>query len=470
MTAPSKLPSSVRVPFGTLWRYGIGQIGGQLFRDAPATLLPIFMTTMLGIEPWIAGIAIIVPKLWLIVCDPLVGALSDRFKVRFGRTPFLAVGAVATGIGFAIIFSMPALENPVLTACGVSFIFLVASTGFSAFSVPYLALAAEVSNDAHERSRMLSARLMGAMLGGIAGIGLAQPTIAFLGGGAHAWSVTALLLGALCLATMLVTALTMHRRAEREGAPEQQEGLFTHIVQALRQREFGWLTLTFLLISTAQGCGFTVVSFVFLYNVGNVNLILPYVLISSATVAISYPIWLVISRRWDNATCFLVSNVGYTLLCISTFWITPGNDVLLNVPVVGSISTQQMVVLVRGAPQAFFASGYLLFVFSTFTDTVNRIRQRSGGAVNEGVFSGIFSATEKLSFAVAPLIAGIVLSASGFATSFNGPRAQSAGALTGILSLYSLIPSAMHIVSLGTFWAYLRTLRRDGAMQPALAG
>ena len=462
MTA-SSVQTNPRVPFGTLWRYGMGQVGGQVFRDAPATLLPIFMTTMLGIEPWIAGIAIILPKLWLILCDPLVGALSDRFKMRSGRTPFLLVGAIVTSIGFVAIFSLPAFADPVLAACAVSLVFLIASTGFSAFSVPYLALASEVSGDAHERSRLLSSRIVGSIVGVIAGIGLAQPVIVMLGGGAHAWRIAALLLGGLCLATMLVTALTMHRRVERAAVATQEEGLFVHILHALKQRDFRWLTLTFLLQCTAQGSSFTVVAFVFLYCVGNVNLILPFVLIMSVASLAAQPIWLGLARRWGNVTCFLLANIGYITISITAFWIKPGTDVLVTLPMAGAISTDQAIVLARALPLAFFNSGFLPFIFSMFTDAVNRVKQRNHGEVNEGVFSGIFSATEKLSFAIAPLIGGIVMSLSGFVPSTTGIHAQSEQALTGILALYALIPAGIMTLSLATFWLYHRTVRADAA-------
>lgn len=37
--------------------YGSGQTGAQIFRDAAA--LPLFMTTMLGVSPWLAGVVIL---------------------------------------------------------------------------------------------------------------------------------------------------------------------------------------------------------------------------------------------------------------------------------------------------------------------------------------------------------------------------------------------------------------------------
>jgi GPH family glycoside/pentoside/hexuronide:cation symporter len=444
------------VPAGTLVRYGIGQAGAQVLRDTPAVLLPLFMTTLLGVPAWMAGVAVIVPKLWIIVSDPLVGALSDRHKARFGRTPFLVAGAILSNIGLVAMFSLSGFSSPILAACAVSLLFLLTSTGFSAFSVPYLALASEVSRDAYQRSRLIAARMGGAVLGVVVGIGLPQPLIGAFGGGAGAWHRMAVILGVVCFTTMLVTAVTMRNRIERAPQEIEQSGLFHAILEALREREFRWLSLTFFLQCTSQACSFTVVGFVFLYCVGNVNLILPFVLLMSVFSLISQPIWLRMARRWGMPTCFMAANIGYILVSITAFYITPGDDVLMTLPFTGPLSTQQVIVLARAIPLAFLNCGFLLFVFSMLTDTIGRVRARNGDSVNEGVFSGIFSAVEKLSFAVAPLLGGIVLSASGFVSSTGGITTQSASALTGILAMYALVPAGIIALSVAAFLRYQR--------------
>ena len=71
-------------------RFGVGQLGAQIFRDTPAVLLPLFLVTMLAVPAWLAGLVVLLPKIWLIFCDPLIGNWYDQAKSRLGRTPFLA--------------------------------------------------------------------------------------------------------------------------------------------------------------------------------------------------------------------------------------------------------------------------------------------------------------------------------------------------------------------------------------------
>ena len=62
-TAATSNPTTAGPGLGKQVGYGIGQIAGQVFRDVPSLLLLFFMTTVLGIAPAVAGIAIFVPKL-----------------------------------------------------------------------------------------------------------------------------------------------------------------------------------------------------------------------------------------------------------------------------------------------------------------------------------------------------------------------------------------------------------------------
>jgi GPH family glycoside/pentoside/hexuronide:cation symporter len=70
------------------------------------------------------------------------------------------------------------------------------------------------------------------------------------------------------------------------------------------------------------------------------------------------------------------------------------------------------------------------------------------------VFSGIFTAAEKLAFALGPVIGGIVMSIYGFRESTTGVIAQTPQAITGIVMLYSLVPVATQLLSLAVFSRY----------------
>jgi len=203
-TAESVTPASANsLPLGRMLMYGSDQTGVQIIRDTPALLLPVFMSTMQGISPWLAGLAILVPKLWLVLCDPLVDSWSDRRKAAWGRTPFLLVGAPLTALGFGLLFWLKPLGSVGETALAMAVLYTLMATAYSVYPVPYLALAAELSPDPHQRTTLLAWRIVFTMVGVVAGAGFAQPLIGWAGGGSRGWEAMGLVFAGISGLAML---------------------------------------------------------------------------------------------------------------------------------------------------------------------------------------------------------------------------------------------------------------------------
>ncbi|HWU03690.1 MAG TPA: MFS transporter [Novosphingobium sp.] len=422
--------------------YGVGQVGAQIFRDTPAVLLPLFMTTLLGVPAWMAGLAVLLPKLWVIFCDPLVGGWSDRLQPRRGRGGFLATGAVLAALGFMALFLVTRYPSPFLAAVAVCLLFLLASTGFSAFSVPYLALAAELSADPHERTRILLYRMTFAIAGVLLGVGLAQPVVFHFGGGAHGWHVMAVLFGGVCLVSMLATALAFWRfRSPRPATPPLT--LAGQLRVALANRPFRLLTLVHFIQSLGQASSYSVIGLVYLYAVRNIAILPVFVLGMSAAGLLSQPYWLRSSRRHGKLRMFVVASGLWSLITITWIFVGLAGDSRLP----GGMRVEDALVLLRGVLLGVVNSGFTLLAISMLTDTISH-GQRNNDRSVEGGLAGIWSAAEKLAFAAGPALGGVLLSLSGYVSSTHGPVAQSPQAILGILALYSLVPAGFCLGSL----------------------
>lgn len=441
-----------RVPTRTVLGYGIGQLGAQIFRDTPAVLLPIFMTTMLGIPAWLAGIAILVPKLWVIICDPMVGVYSDRLKERRGRTPFLLVGAVLTSLGFLSLFLVTDYGAPGIAAAVICLLFFLASTGFSLFSVPYLAIASELSPDRHERTRILAYRMVATIGGVVIGVGVAQQLVFALGGGARGWHTMAISFSLICLATMLIPAIVLRRVPLLRGA-QTPAHFRDQLGPVFRNRPYAVLLATTFVQGIGQASGYTVLGFFFLYALASVELIPAFIFSMMLGSLLSQPLFVTLSRRFGKERTYVMGSVLWTLVTISWYFVEQGGPALLTLPVIGDVTGQQLLVLCRGFFIGIVNTGFLLLSFSMLTDTID-YQRRKHGVAHEGVFSGIFSAAEKLAFAVGPLVAGLVMSAFGFRESTGGLIEQGSDAVLGIILLYSFIPAGTQVLSLLIFSRY----------------
>ncbi|MEO9599395.1 MFS transporter [Parasphingorhabdus sp.] len=459
--AESIAPADAPVSQGVMLKYGVGQLGAQIFRDTPAVLLPIFMITMLGIPAWLAGLAIMVPKLWVIIFDPLVGSFSDRIESRFGRSPMLALGAVASSLGFFALFTVSDFGSPWLAAAIVSLTFLLAQTGFSAFSVPYLALAGELSKDTHERTKILVYRMIFTMIGLIIGIGAAQPLTEWFGGGRIGWMAMGGVLGMICAFTMLTTALSLWSfRADRVA--EEQVGLMAQLKRAWRNKPFVLINLTNFFQNIGSACSFSVVGLIFIYSIGNISLLWPFMLAMTAGSLLSQPVWLATSKRFGKLPMFVLACIAWCLVTLSWLALGKFGDMSWAMPFFGEIRVEVILVMVRAVLIGVFNSGFVLLAISLFTDTLS-YGVKPGQAPQEGSLSGVWSACEKLAFAIGPLISGAVLSIFGFVSSTGGAIAQTDVAINGVILCYSAIPAAIVLLSLFCLRRYGKFMQEEPA-------
>jgi GPH family glycoside/pentoside/hexuronide:cation symporter len=348
------------------------------------------------------------------------------------------------------LFSFTGFSSPTAAAVTVGAMFFVASTAFSAFSVPYLALASELSPDPYVRTKILSFRLVFAVLGVVVSVGVAQPIVQALGGGPGAWRVMALTLGGLALVSMLATPLGLRGRVAPDASGGLSGGWGAGLRAAWRNKPYLTIIVTQFIQATAMACGYTVVGFVFIYVVGKVNLLLPFILLMAMGTFASQPLWLAMSRRLGKPATFAIATAGWAVVTVSWFWVQPGGEPFMTLPLTGTLGTQEALVILRGIGIGVTNGGFVLMIFAMLTDAINEGRQIDD-QVDEGLLSGIFTAVEKLGFACGPLIAGVTLSLSGFQSSVTGIATQSPQAVRGIVMAFSAVPATLVVASLVYF-------------------
>ena len=96
-----------------------------------------------------------------------------------------------------------------------------------------------------------------------------------------------------------------------------------------------------------------------------------------------------------------------------------------------------LIFIARGALFGLCTGGILLMAQSMLPDTMEYDARRSGRR-REGVFSGVYSAVEKLAFALAPFVIGILLETMGFDKSV---AVQSADAQFAIVFGAAVLPA-----------------------------
>ncbi len=171
--------ASTTVPLKTKLAFGAGAAGESVATFGFATFTFFYYTQVLNLPGTLAGLATTVSLVVDAISDPLMGAISDRWRSRWGRRhPFMLISAVPLGITFFCIFSPPTgLSEWALFAWLTSFSVLM-RIFVTMFNIPHLALGAELSEDYLQRSVIMSYNAVFAWVGG-AGIFLLAQLVFF---------------------------------------------------------------------------------------------------------------------------------------------------------------------------------------------------------------------------------------------------------------------------------------------------
>ena len=96
MSTAAPSPARTRLSRGTIARYATGSLGTGGFATLPGLVLAYYLTDSLGVAAIVAGIVITVAKVWDVVIDPIIGALTDRDLARHGtRRRLMLIGALS---------------------------------------------------------------------------------------------------------------------------------------------------------------------------------------------------------------------------------------------------------------------------------------------------------------------------------------------------------------------------------------
>lgn len=146
-----------RVPFREKLSLGTGALASFFgFGAIGIMALPVY-NILLGVDAKLVGIALMIPRIWDAVTDPLMGRISDNHHSRHGRRrPFVVSGALAMGALFIFVWTVPAGFSDLMKTVYFIVMQMVFFTAFTVFAVPYNALTYEMTPDYNERTRVMA--------------------------------------------------------------------------------------------------------------------------------------------------------------------------------------------------------------------------------------------------------------------------------------------------------------------------
>ena len=398
-----------------------------------ATFLMIFYTDVFGISA-AAGSMLFTIKLVNAFTDPMVGALADRTRTRFGKfRPYLIWMALPLAAAGVLTYTTPGLDQggKLIYAYGTYLFMMVCYTGIN---IPYNALSGVMSSDPQERTTINGLRFIFAF-GGSTLVTAATPfLVKWLGHGDErlGWQLTMAFWGVAASGLFVVTFFNTRERIT--PLPSQRSNVRQDVSDLTRNGP--WMVLFFLalIIMITITLRTATAAYYFKYYVGKPDLMAAFVPAYMAAAALGASITPILTRYLEKRHLLMLLMSATGVLSIAFFFIPKDQ-------IAWMFALQIAIGLVLG-PKSPLA-------FAMYADTADYNEWRTGRRATAMTFAAA-TFSQKLGTALAAVVMGWVFTSLGYvANATQTPESQ-----TGIVLLISFIPAVFAFLAVAVMMFY----------------
>jgi GPH family glycoside/pentoside/hexuronide:cation symporter len=437
--------SNNKVALGQKVAFGVGMLANQMF-PAAISIFIVVLVQDLGFPGWMWGVVSLVPRIFDAITDPVMGFISDNTKSKWGRRrQYVLFGGLVMGVAFIMMWQLYKGDS-----VNVNFnYFLIWSfvfyLGLTIFSVPYVAMGYEMSDDFHERTDIMAvAQFIGQWAWVIAPWFwvIMYDADWFPEGADSAVRELAIWVGIIFALCAIVPAIFIKGKStldEEDYAPLSINNVggslkeigvgFLDTFKTLSSKPFRKLCISTFLIFNAFNtvAGFTffiIVYYLFKGDAGAAG-IWPTLFGSIGALVTTFlviPIVARMSKLMGKKKAFMVSQaislIGYVM-----FWFLfiPGKPYMF----------------LFALPFFSFGIGGLFTIMMSMTADVIDLDELETGKRREGSFGAIYWWMTKFGFAIAGGLTGTILSVVGFDSALE---VQPESAITGLRLFFSGLP------------------------------
>ena len=460
-----------KVPMGQKIAFGFGMLANQMF-PAVISIFIVVLVQNLGFPGWMWGVVSLVPRLFDAITDPIMGFISDNTKSKWGRRKqYVLLGAVIMGISFIIMWQL--YKDNTVDYNFTYFLLwsLVFYVGLTIFSVPYVAMGYEMSNDFHERTNIMAvAQFIGQWAWVIAPwFWVIMDDKSFFESGEVAVRELAIWVGIICMIFAMIPAIfiksksTLNEKYDSITFKNILKSLHTIFIinfgQALKIKAFRKLCVaTFLIFNAfntvAAFTYFIIVFFLFNGATGPDGAWWWPTLFGSVgalvTTFLVIPVVTQMSKKIGKKKAFIVSQsvsiIGYIMLW---FLFIPGKPYLF----------------LFALPFFSFGIGGLFTLMMSMTADVIDLDELNTGKRREGIFGAIYWWMVKFGFGIAGGLSGVIFSVIGWE---SGGATQSEEALFGLRLFFSGLPILGTLIAIYIMWDYDLSEEKAGEIRAKL--
>ncbi len=429
-----------KLSLGKKMRFGVGDFGMSIIIASLQFYMLFYYTDVVGIDPAIAGTAMLVGKLtWDMINDGLFGFIIDKTKTKWGRQrPYLLFGSIPLALSFWLVYSLPSGMSNVAAFFAILGTFVVFDTFATFVNIAYSTMTASLTTDYDERTSLATVRMSFNVVGYILGAGittlLASILVNSTGVDARtAWSIVGLVFGLLAAATILIPGLSKDLKPVVDDTPSKFPPL-SSLWSTFKNKPFRQFMLISGIMSVAFMLVTTMMAYYIKYQVDMEPSTSLIMLLMLGTLALCLvPCKLVADKIGKAKTYALGIGIASAALLVAFFLPHSTSVIIFGIAIIAGIGF----------------SAQWVCPHSMMPDVIEYDELMTGER-REGVYYGVWGMVGKITGALGAAICGWGLKIVGYVDNV----AQTDVALFGIRMLFSVIPVVLLVLCIPLLLRY----------------
>lgn len=403
-----------RLSFGRMLAFAVGDVFGGGSFNIINFLYPGFLAFAVGLSAQMSGIVMMSARIFDAVVDPLIGFLSDRFRIKFGSRRGIIIIS-APFLVFSMFLMFYPYNNPDVSIrfWSVLFSYIFFCAVQSMIMIPYYSLSSEITEDYTERARMTTLRLGLSIFSSI--VCVAVPGMIVNQFDANiGYIVMSLIFGALFMFCVGITGLFAKEglpapkpQAKKANTVKDYKKIFGSFIRPFKVKPFRQYLYIFLCcqmtMAIMSALFFFYVDFYFcgeLTAIGEENIVgLLGAAIMFGMQIVALPVYLAMIKKAGKTAVYITGSLIWIISALFLF-IIPANS-------------NPAFIYILAAVLGFGISGPGLIPHAVFGDVVD-VGTLQFGEHTAGAFGGIANLIIQVSQAVGLAIVMAVIGAAGF--------------------------------------------------------
>ena len=242
-----------KLSWGTRAAYAGGDVACNVIFGMVGTLLTLFYTDYVGINPAAVGMVMLISRLFDGVSDMVMGVIVEKTHSKWGKSrPWILWMSVPYALSAVLLFTVPhttAMVQSIYIFVTYNFCTTLCYTGLN---LPYGSLSAMMTRESGERDMLSVVRMGLSPLGRIMAVTFTLPLVKLFGDTQSAWVKTMSIWAAIALVLLIICFVKCEETVKIDVKPEKREVPMKKAFHALVTNQYFWAVLVLWMLQSVS--------------------------------------------------------------------------------------------------------------------------------------------------------------------------------------------------------------------------